>query len=93
MSLVTDAETLAINALGFLASQVGETTLKEVLEVVMGSGTQVLSEDISQLVGGMAASILATIGPAKVQTAMSAIFAAADKAVDALEDAKFGPAK
>jgi hypothetical protein len=90
-NLVTDAETLAINTLTFLASQVGEATLQGVLNVVLGQGEQVLSEELSQLAGGIAASVLNAIGPDKVKAAMTAIFAAADKVVDKLEDAKFPP--
>lgn len=87
--LVTSAEDLAIESLTFLASRVGEATLRDVLDVVMGDGTQVLSEELSQLVGGLCSSILVTLGPDRVKDAVTDIFTAADAAVDALENAKF----
>lgn len=87
--LVTSAEDLAIETLAFLASKVGEATMNDVLQVVMGTSDQVLAEDLSQLVGGMASSILVTLGPDRVKSAMADIFKAADVAVDALENAKF----
>jgi hypothetical protein len=93
MSLTTTAEDLGIATLSFLASQVGIATLNEVLNVVTGNSEQMLTEDLSQLAGAILNDVVQAIGPDKTKAALQALFAAADKVVDAAENAKFGPAK
>jgi len=87
--LVQDAETLAVNTLEFLASQVGIATLSEVVDVLTGESDRELVEAVSELVGQLAQTVLTVIGPEKTRAALKTLFDAADKRVDALEDAKF----
>lgn len=88
--LVQDAETLAINTLEFLASQVGIATLGGVIDVLTGGTDMALVEALSELVGSLAQSALMVLGPERTKAAVKAMFDAADKIVDAEEDAKFG---
>jgi hypothetical protein len=88
-AIVQDAETLAINTLQFLASQVGIKTLADVVEVLTGTSQMMLVEALSELVGQLAQSALDVLGPEKTKAALRALFDAADKIVDAEEDAKF----
>lgn len=88
-TLVQDVETLAINTLAFLASQVGVATLAEVVDVMTGDSEKELVEPISELVGQLAQVVLGLIGPVRTREALKALYGAADARVDALEDAKF----
>jgi len=88
-TLVQDAETLAINTLEFLASQVGIVTLSGVVDVLTGGTEMALVESLSELVGQLAQCALLVLGPDRTKAALKALFDAADKRVDAEEDAKF----
>lgn len=90
-ALVRDAETLAINTLGFLASQVGIATLSATVDVITGGSQMELVEALSELVGQLAGDALQVLGPDRTRAALKALFDAADKVVDAEENAKFGP--
>jgi hypothetical protein len=87
--LVQDAETLAINLLEFLASQVGIAELAAVVDVLTGGSQMELVESVSELVGQLAQTALTLLGPDRTRAALKALFDAADKIVDAEENAKF----
>jgi hypothetical protein len=91
-NLVTDVETLGIETLEFLASKVGIATLAAIVDVIAGGATnEMIVEELSGLIGALAQCVLTAIGPEKTRAALKVLFDAADKVVDAEEDAKFGP--
>lgn len=87
--LVQDAETLGIELLEFLASRVGIATLAGIVNVLTGESSQELVEPLSEFVGQLAGDALNLLGAARTRAALAALYAATDKAVDAIEDAKF----
>ena len=89
MTLTTTAEDLAIETLEFLASRVGIATVNAALQIVTGGSAGILGEDLSILVGGVCSCVVIAIGEDRAKAAIAKLFAAADLAVDAAEDAKF----
>jgi hypothetical protein len=88
-TLVQDAETLGVELLEFLASRVGVATVSAVVDVLTGNSEKMLVEPLSEFVGVLAQDALNLLGPDKVKASVQRVYAAADSAVDAVEDAKF----
>ena len=86
--LVSDAKTLATNAISWLTGQVGQQLVADVWSIITGNSTEAVIHELTQIVSSVLTAVRGTLTDDEIAAAIQAANLAVDAEVDVLEAAE-----